>query len=172
MRQFTRLIRYARPYIWAYVIGIFVLVLVDIAQLFIPKIIKFAVDEVMLGRMTNLSKYVVYILGFAGFIAILRFYWRYFIVGTAFKVERDLRARLFLHLETLSLDFFKKHGIGNLMAYATNDMDAIRQSLGFGTIILVDVIVLGIASFIFMIFINLKLTLFAITPFPLLILIT
>ena len=151
--------------------GFAVLVLVDVLQLIIPRILKYAIDSLVGGNAQHglLLKYALYIVLIALTIGVFRFFWRYFIAGTARRIERNLRLRLFSHLENLGMRFYSNTKVGDLMAHATNDVDAVRRTVGMGIIIGTDILVLGSLSIVFMVLINLKLTLIALIPFPLLI---
>jgi len=155
-------------------IGLIALLIVDVLQLFIPRVIKYVIDDLTLGIISP-SRLLLYglevlilALGIGGF----RYVWRYFLLGTARRIEKALRDRLFIHLQTLSSSYFSHTKVGDLMAHATNDIDAVRMSLSLGVVFLMDTIILGVLTIFFMIFIHPKLTLFAILPMPLITLIT
>ena len=159
---------------WRILIGLIALLIVDVLQLFIPRVIKYAIDDLTLGTLSPSSlllyglEVLILALGIGGF----RYVWRYFLLGTARRIEKALRDRLFIHLQTLSPSYFSHTKIGDLMAHATNDIDAVRMSLSLGLVFLMDTIILGVLTIFFMIYIHPKLTLFAILPMPLITLIT
>jgi ATP-binding cassette, subfamily B, multidrug efflux pump len=93
--------------------------------------------------------------------------WRWLIFGQARRIEEALRNRLFRHLLSLSPSYYHRTAVGDLMAHATNDMEAVRMALGMGLVSLVDSLVLGSAAIIFMAYINLNLTLVSLWPVPL-----
>ncbi|MBF0204880.1 MAG: hypothetical protein HQK67_11385, partial [Desulfamplus sp.] len=150
------------------VAGFLSLLIVDILQLFIPRIIKWAIDGITLTSIgkAELFKYAFYIVASAFFISIFRFCWRYLIMGFARRVEEGLREKLFNHIQTLPASFFDKNTAGDIMAHATNDMTNIRMALGMGIVGLTDTIVLGCAAIFFMAYINWELTLMALLPMP------
>ena len=152
------------------ILGFLSLVVVDGLQLIIPRVIKWAVDELTtlgIGR-THLLRYAGYIVAIALGIGFFRYFWRYFIMGTSRKIEEALRNRFFAHLETLSSSFFNQTKTGDLMARATNDINAVRMAAGMGLVVLTDIIVLGAAAIGFMLYISPKLTGFALIPAPIL----
>ncbi len=168
MRQFELIRPYfveRRYYIAA---GLFSLLVVDILQLFIPRIVKWAVDGIASLTITGttLLCYGTYILLAAFFIGIFRFCWRYFIMGTARRVEEGIRERLFNHILSMPAPFFDTTSAGDIMAHATNDITNIRMALGMGLVGMTDTIVLGLASVFFMGYINLELTVLALVPMP------
>jgi ATP-binding cassette subfamily B multidrug efflux pump len=154
--------------------GLAALLIVDVLQLFIPRVIKYAVDDLTSGTVPHfrLLVYGLEVLLLALGIGGLRYVWRYFLLGAARRIEKTLRDRLFIHLQALSPSYFSRTKIGDLMAHATNDIEAVRMSLSMGVVFLVDTIILGVLTIFFMIYINPRLTLYAILPMPLITLIT
>ncbi|RKZ01190.1 MAG: ABC transporter ATP-binding protein [Candidatus Hydrothermota bacterium] len=166
MRRVFKLIL---PYKWRVLAGVLALSTADILQLLIPNVMRHAVDELALAVATprSLLGYGLKIVGLATIIAIARFLWRLFIIGAARLAEMELRARLFDHFLKLPTKFFREHKTGDLMAHATNDVDAIRMALGFGVVGLFDGTVMMTMTIVAMLLISPKLTLFAIMPTPL-----
>ena len=159
---------------WAIALGLMCLLIVDFLQLLIPLVIKKAIDILTMKTATAqiLIQQGMIILGLALMIAIFRYVWRYFLLGHSRKVEEALRNRIYGHLQTLSLSFYHKTKTGDLMARAINDINAIRMATGMGLVALTDGIVLGIAAIGFMLSINVRLTLFALIPAPIIIVLT
>jgi len=155
-------------------IGLMALLIVDVLQLFIPRVIKYAVDDLTSGTVSQFRLFVygleifLIALGIGGF----RYVWRYSLLGAARRIEKALRGRLFNHLQTLSASYFSHTKVGDLMAHATNDIEAVRMAMSMGVVFLVDTIILGVLTIFFMIYIHPELTLFAILPMPLITLIT
>jgi ATP-binding cassette subfamily B protein len=161
LRHFVR-------YKWAVVVGVIALLAVDAMQLVIPRIIKRAVDDLTTGGIarTDLVTYGIIIAGLAVGIAVLRFFWRFLIIGTSRHIEEDLRNEIFSHLQTLSARYFAVTKTGDLMAHATNDLNAVRMASGIGIVAAVDALILGLATIVFMLALNVRLTLLALVPMP------
>ncbi len=163
--------------IWRYktrvIIGLLALLLVDGTQLILPLIIRSTINILTLGTATNsiLARYAFYIIALSLSGAMLRFVWRYFIGGTSRKIEQYLRNKFFSHIQTLSASFFNSTRTGDLMARATNDVEAVRRAAAIGVIISVDSFIFLIFSLTVMIFINPKLTLYVASPFFIVVLI-
>ena len=159
---------------WQILIGLIALLIVDILQLFIPRVIKYVIDDLTLGIISpfGLLLYGLEVLLLALGIGGFRYIWRYFLLGAARRIEKALRDRLFIHLQTLSFSYFSHTKVGDLMAHATNDIEAVRMAMSLGVVFLVDTVILGVLTIFFMIYIHPKLTLFAILPMPLITLIT
>ncbi|MBN2570437.1 MAG: ABC transporter ATP-binding protein [Deltaproteobacteria bacterium] len=154
--------------------GVLCLMGVDTLQLFIPRVIKWVVDDLTMLHVerAQLALYAAEILGIAVMMALLRFVWRRFLIGSSREIEKEIRNRLFLHIQTLSANYFGKTKTGDLMAHATNDINNIRMAVGMGVVALTDAIFLGSAAICFMAYINVKLTLFALIPMPAIVLVT
>ena len=150
--------------------GIISLSLVDIAQLAIPKIIQWIIDtlEQPESSFDQITKYSLYILGLGVFMAVFRLGWRYFIMGSARKIENSLRNDFFKHIQSLHFDFFSSKKVGDLMAHTVNDIETLKFSCGLGVLIAYDGIFLFCFIFIAMLFVSPTLTLYAFIPFPLL----
>jgi ATP-binding cassette subfamily B protein len=152
-------------------IGLVSLIIVDLLQLFIPRIIKWIVDDLTsfgLDRWQLLS-YALFMISIAVFIGLFRYIWRRCLLGTARRVEEGLRNVLFSHLQCLSAAYFNRVKTGDLMAHATNDIQQIRMATGMGMVALNDAIVLGLAAIGFMAYINVTLTAFVLIPMPLIV---
>jgi len=153
-------------------IGFLCLILVDLLQLFVPRIIKRVIDDLTAFQidMNGLVMYAVYIGGIGITIGFFRYLWRRCLLGTSRRVEEGLRNQLFTHMETLSATYFDKTQTGDLMARATNDIQQVRMATGMGMVALNDAIVLGAAAIGFMAYINVRLTLFVLIPMPFIVL--
>lgn len=175
IRSFLRLKDFLSQHKRYYILGIGALLLTNLAQLVIPK---------MLGDLTNLvasgdfarGDLLRFILGFVGLsigIAVFRYFWRINIMGTARRMEYTLRNMLFEHLQSLSTEFFNHHKTGDLMAHATNDIHAVRMALGPGVVNSVDALFLtSVIVFMMAKTINLQLTLVALLPLPIMLAVT
>ena len=159
---------------WHFFIGLCALLIVDILQLFIPRVVKHAIDDLAAGGISS-SHLVVYawtILALAFGIGGFRYVWRFYLLGASRRIEKSLRDRFFQHLQTLSFSYFARTKVGDLMAHATNDIEAVRMSIGLGLVFFVDTLILGILTIVFMIYIHPLLTLYAILPMPLITIVT
>lgn len=170
MKTFTKIKPYIKQNIHKIAFGIVLLVFIDIVSLIIPKVMQYAIDGIGTEGFTKLNLFyaggVIFLI--AVLMTIMRYFWRLFLLGTAWFVDRSVRQEYFDHLMSLSANFFNKIKTGDLMAYAINDLNAIRMLVGFGFVIGVDILILTVASLSFMVNINLRLTLLSIIPLPLL----
>ena len=164
---FSFLLRYK----WQYVFGLLCLLAVDYLELFIPQLTGNIIDG-LTGEQYTIRLLLVSVLliaATAAIIALLRFGWRVLMFGSSRKVERDLRESLFSHLTGLSDSFYQTHKTGDLMAYFTNDMDAVRLAVGPAVLTTFDAVVLTILTLTKMIlYVDLRLTLLSMIPLILL----
>ncbi|MDR1211952.1 MAG: ABC transporter ATP-binding protein/permease [Spirochaetaceae bacterium] len=169
LREFRSLAPYLLPYRGRYILGFIFLITVDVAQMLIPQCVRRAVD-LMAGGGFTWKQVLLISLSMLGIAAVLsggRFLWRYFIHGASRRIEMEIRNRLFDHLLTLSYDFYQKNKIGDLMARATNDVNAIRMSIGLGLVAFIDGTVMALSILIIMFSEDAHTSLLSIVPLPL-----
>lgn len=156
---------------WNYLIGVIFLLLVAVLNVIPPKIIGNLVQEISTRGLTGFSLTIsLLILAAVGFLQyIFRYTWRSRIFGGAARLEKTLRSRLFNHYMQMDQTFYQEHRTGDLMAHATNDLQAIQQVAGSGILSFADSIITGITTIIAMMaLVDWRLTLLAMIPFPLL----
>lgn len=133
------------------------------------------VDRISLGDLT-LSVLMVHLGGIvAAAIAMygLRYVWQSQLYGAAIGITKVLRLDLFQKFSTLSPSFYSRRSTGDLMAHATNDLNAVEEATGMGIMTLVDSVIAGFTVIFGMIFVvSGELTAVALLPFPLLVLVT
>lgn len=169
MKSFYQLRDFFRINAWRYLLGIFWLIAVNIINLQFPRILGNITDLIDTRQVTpaDLARYALIIAGIAVAMAVGRFMWRILIMGCSRQVEYYLRNKLFAHFETLSVNFFNEHKTGDLMAHATNDVRALRMTLGPGILMLTDSIFMTVVTIYLMASnIDWKLTLLALLPLP------
>ncbi len=152
-----------------YIIGIIALSLVSVFNLIPPKVIGNIVDKIEAGNLTNSQLFInIIYLVLAAFIMYgLRYVWRVYIFGAAYNLGRILRFRLFQHFTKMSPSFYQKYRTGDLMAHATNDVNAVVMVAGGGVMSAVDASITALVTLFTMVFlISAKLTLIAVIPLP------
>ncbi|MDR2353496.1 MAG: ABC transporter ATP-binding protein, partial [Deltaproteobacteria bacterium] len=152
---------YFRVNLWGLLLGFLALSLCDFAQLTIPKLVGMSIDVISreYGEQSQIIHLLIVILCLSIIVALLRYFWRHLIYGFSRDLEKDLRRRLYFRFTHLSLNWHGQNSSGDLMALATNDIEAVRLAVGFGMVSLVDAVVLGITAILFMLSINIKLSL-------------
>ncbi|MBP7205527.1 MAG: ABC transporter ATP-binding protein [Candidatus Cloacimonetes bacterium] len=170
MRTFDAILPYLKKSYGKIAGGIVMLILVDIVQLITPRVMQYAIDSIQERKITStgLIWVALIIIGLALAVMVLRYFWRILIIGNSFTIEKYLRQDFYNHLLKLSQNFFNRSKTGDLMAYATNDLNAVRMLFGMGLIAAMDIVLMTIASFSFMGSIDWRLTGLAVLPMPIL----
>ncbi|MDY0150710.1 MAG: ABC transporter ATP-binding protein [Candidatus Cloacimonas sp.] len=168
MRTFDAILPYLKKSYKQILGGIVILIMVDVVQLAMPKVMQYAIDHIQANTIDEhgLVWVGLVIFGLAIAVMILRYFWRVLIIGNSHRIEQSLRQDFYNHLLKLSQNFFNRSKTGDLMAYATNDLNAVRMLFGMGLIAALDIVLMTLASFLFMVSINWQLTLLAVVPMP------
>lgn len=154
-----------------YLFGILFLVLVALVNLIPPKVIGSLIDLMDGHALTAEKLWLMLGLLIAAGVGqyLFRYGWRTAIWGGAAQLEKTLRSRLFWHFMKMDATFYQRHRTGDLMAHATNDLNAIQNVAGAGILTLFDSLITGTTTIIAMImFVDWRLTILAILPMPLL----
>ena len=147
MNAYRTLLPYFRKYAWAYVLGILSLALTSGSQILIPQFLRIAMDMIATGvfDLRSIALLMLQLVGVSVAIAAGRYGWRRFIIGSAMRIEADLRRRLFDSLLRLQPSFYARSQIGDIMARATNDMNAVRMASGMALVALFDGLFMTVA---------------------------
>lgn len=154
---------------WPYITGILALSLVSLLNLLPPRVIGEVIDQIASKDLTKLElAYQLFILVLSALaMYALRFVWRKYILGTANRLGRILRYRLFEHFTRMSPSFYQTYRTGDLMAHATNDINAVVGVAGGGVMSAVDASITALVTILTMFFVlDWRLTLIAILPLP------
>lgn len=152
-----------------YIIGILALSLVSVFNLIPPRVIGVVIDRIASRNLTSnqLVLNLSVLLASAFIMYGLRYLWRLYIFGTANHLGRLLRSRLFEHFTKMSPSFYQKYRTGDLMAHATNDINAVVSVAGGGVMSAVDATITALITLLTMFFVlDWRLTLIAILPLP------
>lgn len=150
-RENSRVFRfYFRKYRKYYVFGITSLVVVDGLEAVPPLLLKAAIDGVTEKKFgpelyALLAKLTLAYVGVALVQGYMRFLWRKYIIRTSMYASHDMRSDLFNHLSVMAPGFFQKKRVGDLVSLSTNDIEAVRFSLGPGALVLFDALFYFIA---------------------------
>jgi ATP-binding cassette, subfamily B, multidrug efflux pump len=180
---FSYLSHYKRPLI----IGFVFVILTNLTQVIAPLVLKYGI-EVLEAHVTGkthaatplwLSNWVktvsmhhflivmgLVLVGVAAINGLFRYYMRNILIGASREIEYDLRNDYLAHLQTLSASFFQRYKTGDLMARATNDMEAVRTTFGPGIMYMMNTITVGLFSLILMLSLSPVVTLASLLPMP------
>ena len=161
------LLPYLKKYKWSYVWGTVCVLLNNGIWILFPKILGRAIDD-LTSQITRpkLLTYALLLVAVALAKGIFQFLTRWVVIGISREIEFDLRNDLFGHLERLSYSYYQRTRTGDIMARATNDLNAVRMLLGPAIMYSANTIVYTVGALAFMLKINPKLTLYAFLPLP------
>jgi ATP-binding cassette, subfamily B, multidrug efflux pump len=160
--------KYIWRYRWAMALGMFCLVLKDVAQALQPLMIRGAVDSFAQpgGGGRVFMRFAGYLIGLALVKGVFQFFMRVILIGVSRDIEYDLRNDLFGHLKRLSPDYFGRTRTGDIMARATNDLNAVRMMLGPGVMYWFETSLTFALAIWIMVRFDWRLALFAVMPAP------
>jgi ATP-binding cassette subfamily B protein len=158
---------YMKKYRGSFAVGTLCVFLNNGIWILFPQIIRRAVNDLHLGvTRQKLGTYALLLLAVAGAKAIFQFLTRWILIGISREIEFDLRNDLFQHLESLSYSYYQRTRTGDIMARATNDLNAVRMLLGPAIMYSANTVVFTAGALAFMLSISPKLTLYAFLPLP------
>ena len=161
------LLPYLKKYKWSYVWGTVCVLLNNGIWILFPTILGRAIDDLKAGiTRPKLFTYSLLLIGVALAKGIFQFLTRWVVIGISREIEFDLRNDLFEHLEKLSYSYYQRTRTGDIMARATNDLNAVRMLLGPAIMYSANTIVYTVGALAFMLKINPRLTLYAFLPLP------
>jgi ATP-binding cassette subfamily B multidrug efflux pump len=161
------LIPYLKKYRGSYIVGTICVFFNNGVWILFPLVLRRAVDDLHLGvTREKLFTYSVLLVAVAAIKSIFQFLTRWILIGISREVEFDLRNDLFRHLESLSYSYYQRTRTGDIMARATNDLNAVRMLLGPAIMYSANTIVFTAGALAFMLSISPKLTLYAFLPLP------
>src|SRR5712691_6127506 len=161
------LLPYLRKYRGQYAVGTLCVLLNNGIWIAFPQIIRFAVDDLNRGVTRHkLGIYSLLLIGAAVTKGIFQFLTRWVVIGISREIEFDLRNDLFQHLESLSYSFYQRTRTGDIMARATNDLNAVRMLLGPAIMYSANTLVFTAGALAFMWHISPRLTIYAFLPLP------
>jgi len=155
-----------------YAKGIATLFLVDAANVAIPLALKSAVDAIAASDRNQVGKYAVVILALFFFQAVGRYWWRIYLMGSSHRIAGIFRKKFFDHVLNVPAASYRQVSSGDLMARATQDIEAVRMALGPGVLVIADCVILFFLILPAMWGLSPKLTLISLAVLPLVPLIT
>lgn len=160
------------PYLWRYrrgwAIGLGALVLKDVFGATLPLVVRYAIDSLTAGKpMRVIGGFALLLISLCLLKGFFQYWMRWVLIGISRDVEYDIRNDLFQHLVKLSPAFFAQNRTGDLMARATNDLNAVRMMLGPGVMYWTETSLTFALAIGVMAWIDWRLCLLAILPAPL-----
>ncbi|MBU1095751.1 MAG: ABC transporter ATP-binding protein/permease [Bacteroidetes bacterium] len=161
--------KYFKRYKSLIFLGIIFILISNIAQVYIPLLLKDTIDALQNNLSKDLiTEYAVLIVLAAIISGIFRFLIRQTIIVVSWKIEYDIRQDFWSHIQRLPLRFFQNNSTGNIMAHATNDISAVRMYVGPAVMYSIDTITKFIIVLAIMISLSASLTFYSLIPLPIL----
>src|SRR5581483_1749584 len=161
------LVPYLKKYRRGFILGTVCVFLTNGIWILFPQVIRRAVDDLNTGvTRQKLLTFALLLVGIAAAKGIFQFLTRWIVIGISRDIEFDLRNDLFRHLEGLNYSYYQRTRTGDIMARATNDLNAVRMLLGPAIMYSANTIVFTAGALGFMLAISPKLTLYAFLPLP------
>src|SRR6266516_7901401 len=159
---------YLKKYRSAYIWGSLCVLLMNATWVLFPLVIGRAIDDLKASGISvhKIGTYTLLILAVAGVKSVFQFLTRWIVIGVSREIEFDLRNDLFRHLESLSYSFYQRTRTGDIMARATNDLNAVRMLLGPAIMYSANTLVFTAGALAFMWHISPRLTVYAFLPLP------
>jgi ATP-binding cassette subfamily B protein len=162
-----RLLPYLLRYRRQFAIGLTCVAVTTGVSLLAPWVLEHAVDDLYAAvTRRKLLIYSAALLGIALTGATFRYLMRRIIIGVSRQIEYDLRNDFFARLQLFSLSYFQSRRTGDLMSRATNDLNAVRMTVGPAVMYSANTLILFVAAIALMVSIDLRLTLVALIPLP------
>ncbi len=167
-----KIIKTAGPYLWRHrgglALGMGSLLARDLLHASLPLVIRAGIDSLTKGfRISLLFEFAALLILLSAIKGIFQYWMRVILISISRDIEYELRNDLFSHLVRLSSDFYAKYRTGDIMARATNDLNAVRMMLGPGIMYWTETMFLSLFTIAVMLSTDWKLTLICLVPAPL-----
>ena len=167
MKNLFTLKKYFIRYKKQLILGFIFIILSDVTAVYVPLIMKDSIDALQNNANADLLlKYGLMIIGISVISGIFRFMIRQTIIVVSREIEYDLRGDFWAHIQRLPVRYFQNNSTGNIMAHATNDINAVRTFVGPAVMYTTDTVVILILVLSLMISLNLSLTIYSLLPLP------
>jgi ATP-binding cassette subfamily B multidrug efflux pump len=165
MRELRSLLPYLKPYRWAYLLGLALVVASNFFAALGPRFIQQGIDALRAGgEFRAVQTAVLLLLAVALVGGVARYGMRELLNSGSRRVETDLRDQLYVHLQRMSAEFYDRYPTGDVMARTTNDLLAVRMVAGPALMYLVDTTIRALLIAPAMVAISARLTLLSLVP--------
>lgn len=164
-----KLNKYFRRYKKKLFLGILFIFISNLGQVYIPILLKNGINALQQNLSFKLiTEYALLIVITSAIAGFFRFLIRQTIIVISREIEYDLRQDFWSHIQKLPLRFFQNNSTGNIMALATNDINAVRSYVGPAVMYSIDTGLKFILILTIILSISFELTFYALLPLPIL----
>jgi len=168
-----RILTYTRPYIKIIIFGVVLTLLASFLQLLGPYLTKLAIDEyIAVNNISGLTIILIIYLVALIFIFITQYAQIYVTQYFGQQLMYDIRSKIFMHLQSLSLRFFDKNPVGRLMTRVTSDVESLNQMFTQGIVTIFGDIFLLAGIVISLLYLDIRLAMWTFSVIPALFIIT
>ena len=172
-RVVRNLISFIKPYKWQFLIALFLMIASSTAAVLGPYFVKYALDEGIAARSISALRLAVLLYLLTALVQWVTIFLRVNIMARSGQsIIYDLRARLFEHLQNLSLNFFSHYSVGRVITRIINDVGVLREFITWAIIAVVRDFVTLFGIIIAMFSMNAELSLLTLLVIPLMVLAT
>ena len=151
-----------------YTLGFGALAMKDLLGAALPLVIRAAIDGLTArAALETLFLWAALLVGLSAIKGLFQYWMRVILIGISRDIEFDLRNDLFARLMTLDGSFYRRTRTGDVLARATNDMNAVRMMLGPGIMYWFETSLTLVLAVTVMLWVDWPLTLVALAPAPL-----
>ncbi len=167
MRSLAVLLKYFNKYKIKIALGILFILISNITQIYVPIFLKDAIDSLETSiNYDTLTHYAILIIVISVISGIFRYLIRQTIIVVSREIEFDLRQDFWTHIQKLPLRYFQNHTTGDIMAHATNDINAVRMFVGPAVMYFIDTAFRFCIILLIILSLSVKLTIYSLLPLP------
>ena len=172
-RVLKRLFIYCKPYIRQFYFLVFFTISLSILSPIRPYLIQLTIDNhVAFNDYNGMLNMIIILIVLLLFQGVIQYYHTYLSGWIGQNIVRDLRIKLYSHIQKLRLKFFDNTPIGQIITRNISDIETIAEVFGQGLASIIGDLLQLVGILIIMFLINWKLTLITLSTFPLLLLVT
>ena len=172
-RVLKRLFIYCKPYIRQFYLLVFFTISLSILSPIRPYLVQLTIDNhVAFNDYNGMLNMIIILIVLLLFQGVIQYYHTYLSGWIGQNIVRDLRIKLYSHIQKLRLKFFDNTPIGQIITRNISDIETIAEVFGQGLASIIGDLLQLVGILIIMFLINWKLTLITLSTFPLLLLVT
>ncbi len=159
MKEFRKILKYARPYTKSIIFAFLCLILTSLINLVLPLIVRNMVNAVIVLKnsevLDSLAWDLIIIIGLQATFAVMH---NYIFGFVGHRMTTDFRIEFFSHIQSLSLRFFQERRVGEILSRMSNDISVIENALVTIPVALLRQSIILLGAMTIILYLNWKLT--------------